>query len=51
MERGLVRSPVTILTEAGALHLRREGSIFLTGPAELVAQGEFYFSPESSMPI
>jgi diaminopimelate epimerase len=42
--RGLAASPVTILTEAGPLRLRWEDSIYLTGPAELVARGEFYVS-------
>jgi diaminopimelate epimerase len=42
--RGLAASPVTILTEAGPLHLRRDDSTYLTGPAELVARGEFYVS-------
>jgi diaminopimelate epimerase len=42
--RGLAASPVTILTEAGPLYLRWDESIFLTGPAELIARGEFYVS-------
>lgn len=42
--RGIAASPVTILTEAGPLRLRWEDSIYLTGPAELVAHGEFYVS-------
>ncbi len=40
---GLVSSPVTILTPAGPLHLRLEGEeIYLAGPAQIVAGGEFY---------
>jgi diaminopimelate epimerase len=39
--RGMVRSPVRVLTPAGPLDLRAEGVIFLTGPAELIAVGEF----------
>jgi diaminopimelate epimerase len=42
--RGLVESPVTVLTPAGPLELRWEGeTIYLVGPAEIVARGEFYF--------
>ncbi len=49
--RGLVTSPVTVLTEAGPLEIRWEDSIYLSGPAELIAKGEYYFSPLSSTPI
>ncbi len=43
LRRGLVSSPVTVLTPAGPLELRvEEGEIFLTGPAQIVAGGEFY---------
>lgn len=44
--RGLVESPVKVLTPAGPLELKwncAEDDVFLTGPAEIVAQGEFYF--------
>jgi diaminopimelate epimerase len=41
--RGLVHSPVTVNTPAGPLQLSWEDSIFLVGPAELTAQGEFFF--------
>jgi diaminopimelate epimerase len=44
IHRDLAASPVTILTEAGPLRLRWDDSIYLTGPAELVARGEFYVS-------
>ena len=41
--RGLVESPVTVLTPAGPLSLRLEvEGVFLTGPAELVAEGVFW---------
>ncbi len=41
--RGLVRSPVRVLTPAGPLDLRLEREdILLAGPAEIVAAGEFY---------
>jgi diaminopimelate epimerase len=43
IRRGLAASPVTVLTPAGPLELRVEnGEIFLTGPAQIVAGGEFY---------
>ena len=41
LARGMVNSPVRVLTPAGSLDLRAEGVMFLTGPAELVAVGEF----------
>jgi diaminopimelate epimerase len=41
--RGLVLSPVTVLTPAGPLDLRWDNrDILLAGPAEIVASGEFY---------
>ncbi len=44
MARGLVQSPVRVLTPAGPLDLRWEGDeILLAGPAELIASGEFYY--------
>ena len=42
--RGLVETPVRVLTPAGPLGLRWAGEdILLTGPAEIVATGEFYW--------
>ena len=41
---GMARSPVAVHTPAGRLDLRLEGEIFLTGPAEIVAVGEFVTS-------
>ena len=41
--RGLIKNPVTVLTPAGPLAIRwEEQDIFLAGPAEIVASGEFY---------
>jgi diaminopimelate epimerase len=38
-------SPVTVLTPAGeSLTLRWDTSVYLTGPAEIVGAGEFYWS-------
>ena len=41
--RSLVGSPVTVLTPAGALALRWDDSIFLTGPAVLTVDGIFHY--------
>jgi diaminopimelate epimerase len=43
MTRGMVASPVRVLTPAGPLDLRWENSIYLTGPAELTADGVFHY--------
>jgi len=44
--RGLTQSPVRVLTPAGPLDLRWDGGdIFLVGPAEIVATGEFLLEP------
>jgi len=41
--RGLVESPVEVLTPAGPLSIRWiGGEMYLSGPAEIVATGEFY---------
>ena len=42
--RGMAQSPVRVETPAGPLDLRLEDEIFLTGPAEIVAEGEFLWS-------
>ena len=42
VSRGMARSPVRVLTPAGPIDLRLEDEIFLTGPAEIVAEGEFF---------
>ena len=41
--RGEVGTPVKIRTPAGALTLRWAESVYLTGPAELIAEGNFFF--------
>jgi len=43
--RGLAESPVEVLTPAGPIHLRIEESVYLTGPAEIVATGVFLGGP------
>jgi hypothetical protein len=41
-----VDNPVRVLTPAGPLDLRWEGEdILLVGPAQIVAEGAYYFSP------
>ncbi len=43
--RGLVENPVEVLTPAGPLSVRwQDDDVFLAGPAEIIAAGEFYFS-------
>jgi diaminopimelate epimerase len=45
--RGFVQNPVQVLTLAGPLQLRWEGDdIYLTGPAQIIASGEFYHEPK-----
>ncbi|HWC97013.1 MAG TPA: diaminopimelate epimerase [Candidatus Sulfopaludibacter sp.] len=39
--RGMAQSPVRVLTPAGPIDLRLEDEIFLTGPAEIIADGQF----------
>ena len=39
--RGFARSPIRVLTPAGPIDLRLEEDVFLTGPAEIVAEGHF----------
>lgn len=47
--RGLVTSPVQVRTPAGTLPVRWDSDgVYLTGPAEVVAGGEFYLESESA---
>jgi diaminopimelate epimerase len=41
--RKSARTPVMVLTEAGPLLVRWEEEAYLTGPAEIVASGEFFW--------
>ena len=44
LARGFVDSPVKVLTPAGPLDLRWEGTqVHLVGPAEITVRGEFYY--------
>jgi diaminopimelate epimerase len=40
--RGIAQSPVRVLTCAGSLEIRLNTDAYLTGPAEIVGDGEFY---------
>ena len=43
LARGLVTSPVLVITRAGALEIRTESDgVHLVGPAEIIGAGEFY---------
>ena len=46
--RGLVESPVSVLTPAGTLLLRLGDEVHLTGPAEYVADGYFLYPIRAS---
>jgi diaminopimelate epimerase len=43
VDRKFVESPVRVQTPAGFMDLRFDGDIFLTGPAEIVAEGDFFW--------
>jgi diaminopimelate epimerase len=44
LARGLVRGPVNVLTPAGPLKLvSKNDDLYLEGPAEIIAEGEFYY--------
>lgn len=40
--RGAAGFPLTVITPAGAMQLRQDQDVYLTGPAEIVAEGEFF---------
>jgi len=42
--RGFVKSPVDVITPAGPFQLRLDGEVYLTGPAELIAEGFFEYA-------
>jgi|SRR5579871_987818 len=42
--RGMAASPVRVITPAGPIDLRLEDDVYLTGPAEIVAEGRFFVS-------
>ena len=39
--REMVESPVRVLTPAGPIDLRFDGDVYLTGPAQIVAEGVY----------
>jgi diaminopimelate epimerase len=46
LARGGVSSPVRVLTPAGPIDIRFDEEAYLTGPAEIVAEGEFFCDKE-----
>jgi diaminopimelate epimerase len=40
--RGMAQTPVRVLTPAGPMDIRLEDEVFLTGPAEIVGEGDFF---------
>jgi diaminopimelate epimerase len=42
--RGMAQSPVRVLTPAGPLDLRMENDAFLTGPAVLIGEGQYFIN-------
>jgi diaminopimelate epimerase len=40
---GGAESPVTVLTPAGEMKLQWDGDVLLTGPAELIARGQYFW--------
>jgi diaminopimelate epimerase len=40
--RGMAKSPVRVMTPAGPIEVRFEQDIYLTGPAQIIADGEFF---------
>jgi diaminopimelate epimerase len=42
VSRGMVESPVRVLTPAGPIDLRFDGDVYLTGPAAIVAEGVYF---------
>jgi diaminopimelate epimerase len=43
MLRGMVDSPVRVETPGGVLEVRWDTAVFMTGPAEIIGRGEFYY--------
>jgi len=39
---GIAQFPLTVQTPAGPIQIRQDGDIYLTGPAEITAAGEFF---------
>ncbi|MGI8744859.1 MAG: diaminopimelate epimerase [Bryobacteraceae bacterium] len=46
--RRLVKTPVRIITPAGDLVVRWDESVYLTGPAEILGTGEFFYGTSTS---
>jgi diaminopimelate epimerase len=41
--RGISKSPVEVKTLAGSLQIRWDDTVYLTGPAEVIGEGRFFF--------
>jgi diaminopimelate epimerase len=41
--RGIAESPVEVRTPAGSLRVRWDDDVYLTGPAELIGEGQFFY--------
>jgi diaminopimelate epimerase len=44
----MAESPMRVLTPAGALEIRFETDAYLTGPAEIVAEGTYFYGKMDS---
>jgi diaminopimelate epimerase len=42
MLRGLVESPVRVVTPGGPLEVRWDETVYMTGPAEIIGRSEYY---------
>jgi diaminopimelate epimerase len=43
IERGMAASPLRVLTAAGPIELEQRGDLYLTGPAVIIGEGEFFY--------
>lgn len=48
VSRGMVESPVTVLTPAGPLSVRFDEAVYMTGPAEFIAAGTYFYTGKHS---
>jgi diaminopimelate epimerase len=48
MARELVESPVKVVTQAEPMEVRWQEEAFLTGPAEIIARGEYYWEEKTN---
>lgn len=43
IERGMAASPLHVITAAGPLEIEVRGDLYLTGPAAIIGEGEFFY--------